>query len=209
MLTRRGDSLLSCARDRSLRLWRRTDEQVFVEEERENELEQLFEAGLERQQPNPDEEAEAEALGLGGGGGGEATGAGRRSIESVKGAERVLEALRVLREEAARRAEHEAAVRQWESRGRAAALLGGDTQAAEPGKRPALVVNLLLQHGHLVITPLAVPQLARPLCLLRARLAAPGSPALSEKERGPATGHAATASVAPASGLKSCRLHRV
>ena len=81
---------------------------VFVEEERENELEQLFEAGLERQQHNPAEEDEAEGAGLAGAGA-EAAGAGRRSIESVKGAERVLEALRVLREEAARRDEHEQA----------------------------------------------------------------------------------------------------
>ena len=146
VLTRRGDNLLSCSRDRSLRLWKRTDEQVFVEEERENELEQLFEAGLERQQPNPDEEEEAAGAGLAGAGAGaEAAGAGRRSIESVKGAERVLEALRVLREEAGRRDEHVQALRQWESRGAAAAALGGSTELAQgPGKRPALVTNLLL-----------------------------------------------------------------
>ena len=146
VLTRRGDNLLSCSRDRSLRLWKRTDEQVFVEEERENELEQLFEAGLERQQPNPEEEEEAAGAGLAGAGAGaEAAGAGRRSIESVKGAERVLEALRVLREEAGRRDEHVQALRQWESRGAAAAALGGSTELAQgPGKRPALVTNLLL-----------------------------------------------------------------
>ena len=64
LLTRRGDGVLTCSRDRSLRLWRRTDEQVFVEEERENELEQLFEAGLERQQPSADAEEEAVGAGL-------------------------------------------------------------------------------------------------------------------------------------------------
>ena len=64
VLTRRGDGVLTCSRDRSLRLWRRTDEQVFVEEERENELEQLFEAGLERQQPSADAEEEAVRAGL-------------------------------------------------------------------------------------------------------------------------------------------------
>ena len=40
--------------------------------------------------------------GLSSGAAAEAAGAGRRSVESVKGAERVLEALRVLREEATR-----------------------------------------------------------------------------------------------------------
>ena len=82
-VTRKGDALVSCSRDRSLRLWRRTDEQVFVEEERENELEHLFEAGLERQQQQQEaEEDEAAQLGLagaaGGGSGAEAGGGAAR-----------------------------------------------------------------------------------------------------------------------------------
>lgn len=39
--SRTGSFLVSAAKDRSLRLWRRGDEQVFVEEEREAELEQV------------------------------------------------------------------------------------------------------------------------------------------------------------------------
>ena len=97
--------LASCSRDKSIRLWRRGDEQVFLEEERDNELEAIFEQGLDtRQEANEAEEEEADALGLEGGSS-EATTAGRRTIESVKGAERVLEALKTLSDEAERRAE--------------------------------------------------------------------------------------------------------
>ena len=38
-VSRDGSSVASCGRDRSLRLWGRTDEPVFLEEEREKELE--------------------------------------------------------------------------------------------------------------------------------------------------------------------------
>lgn len=43
-----GSFVLSGGHDRSLRVWRRTDEMVFLEEEREKELEGLFEAELDR-----------------------------------------------------------------------------------------------------------------------------------------------------------------
>ena len=37
-LNNTGDFIVSCSNDRSIRLWERTDEQVFLEEEREREL---------------------------------------------------------------------------------------------------------------------------------------------------------------------------
>ena len=43
-----GDFIVSCSNDRSIRLWERTDEQVFLEEERERELEESFESSLNR-----------------------------------------------------------------------------------------------------------------------------------------------------------------
>ena len=93
--SRSGALLVSLSRDRSIRLWRRSDEQVFLEEEREAELEHAFEQGLERRQHATEaEEEEAATLGLDGGPAESGT-AGRRTIESVKGAERVLEALKV------------------------------------------------------------------------------------------------------------------
>ena len=64
--------------------------------------------------------------------------------------------------------------------------------------------SLLEQHGQSAALGSAP---ARPLCLLRARLTVLGSSALPE--RGPPTGHPATASGAQASRLQSRRFHRL
>ena len=68
--------------------------QVFLEEEREAEVEAALDASLEKtQQAAEAEEEEAAALGVDGRSEGGAGAAGRRTAESVRGAERVLEAL--------------------------------------------------------------------------------------------------------------------
>ena len=155
--SRSGALVASVSRDRSLRLWRRSDEQVFIEEERENELEQIFEAGLEKKQDAAEaEEEEAAALGLEGGVS-EAAAAGRRTIESVKGAERVLEALKTLAEEVERKEEFTKALETWtakhqrlERTAAEASGMGGAVAAAANAalaahsKPPALVPNMLL-----------------------------------------------------------------
>jgi len=131
-VSRSGELLVSAARDRSLRLWARSEEQVFLEEEREAEVEAVLDASLEKQQQAAEaEEEEAAALGLDGRADAESGAAGRRTLESVKGAERVLEALTVLDDEAERAAEYRAALTRWQ---------------ALPGERPepVLVPNLLL-----------------------------------------------------------------
>ena len=40
----RGDFIATSSHDRSLRIWERSDEQIFLDEERERQLEELFEA---------------------------------------------------------------------------------------------------------------------------------------------------------------------
>ena len=131
--SRSGSFVVSASKDRSLRLWKRSDEQVFLEEEREAALEELFEAGLEKRQEYAEaEEEEAAALGIEPQA--EAAAAGRRTMETVKGAERVLEALKTLTEESERVAEYENAHAKWTARG----------AAGEGSKQPVLVPNLLL-----------------------------------------------------------------
>lgn len=44
-----GDRIVSGGNDRSLRVWEQTDEQVFLEEEREKEMDEMFEAGMDRE----------------------------------------------------------------------------------------------------------------------------------------------------------------
>lgn len=109
-----------------------------TQEEREAELESIFEQGLTTRQEANEAEEENDALGLAGEACDSAT-AGRRTIESVKGAERVLEALQVLHEEADRVAEHAAALTGWERR----AVLAVALKQPEP-PRPELVQNMLL-----------------------------------------------------------------
>ena len=132
--SRSGRLVASISRDRSLRLWTRTEEQVFLEEEREAELDQLFEAGLD-----VDDATHDQATGTGGVG--ETAMAGRRTIDSVKGAERVLEALKVLAEESERRDEHTAAKTAWHAQQLQLPAPSDGRAAAEP---PVLVPNMLL-----------------------------------------------------------------
>ncbi|CAM9131662.1 unnamed protein product, partial [Phaeothamnion confervicola] len=102
-----GSFVVSGGHDRSLRMWERTDEMLFLEEERERRLEDLFEAELDadpRGQP-PGLAGVAGGVGADGGGApapdgmptaevtGESALATRRSIESVKAGERLMEAL--------------------------------------------------------------------------------------------------------------------
>eukprot|EP00962_Isochrysis_galbana_P010556 scaffold2921_cov124-Isochrysis_galbana.AAC.4 len=129
---RSGAHVVSASRDRSIRLWTRSAEQVFLEEEREAEVEAVLDASLEKQQQAAEaEEEEAAALGVDGRAEAEAGAAGRRTLESVKGAERVLEALKTLDDEDERVTEYEAALARWQTK-----------PADRP--QPVLVPNLLL-----------------------------------------------------------------
>lgn len=85
-----GDFVATGSHDRSLRLWERTDEPLFIEEEREQEREQEYEESLaqntERVIPG-----EADAA--------EAVKAGKKTLETVKAAERLMEAIELYKEE--------------------------------------------------------------------------------------------------------------
>ena len=86
-----GSFVLSGGHDRSLRLWRRTDEMVFLDEEREKELEGLFETELDRDDVAatgaagggfaPPKKAEGEGLGEGEGGGRHRTGGEAEEVD--------------------------------------------------------------------------------------------------------------------------------
>lgn len=99
----------------------------------------MLEAGLEKQQQGIEAEAE-EAAALGQEGvNADSAGAGRRSLESIKGAERVLEALKVLDEEHERVEEHATALARFNEKMQAGG--GATDEKTEP---PRLVPNMLL-----------------------------------------------------------------
>ncbi|KAF7560887.1 hypothetical protein G7046_g3265 [Stylonectria norvegica] len=79
-----GNFLASAGHDKSIRIWEETDEQIFLEEEREREIEELYEStlttSLERDQDAADENGEVGA-------------ATRQTTETMMAGERIAEAL--------------------------------------------------------------------------------------------------------------------
>ncbi|XP_063069817.1 WD repeat-containing protein 3 [Engraulis encrasicolus] len=94
-----GDHMVSSSHDKSLRLWERTREPIILDEEKEMEREAEFEESMAKgdEPVVPGETA------------GEAAPAGKKTIETVKAAERIMEALELYREETQKMEEHEAA----------------------------------------------------------------------------------------------------
>lgn len=87
-----GSFLVSCSQDRSICKYVRTEDQVFIEEEKEKELDQMFEDDLVHAN-----NAKAPALGKEGdedeGEGGASASATKRTIESVRAGESLMEAI--------------------------------------------------------------------------------------------------------------------
>ncbi|KAK8089174.1 WD40 repeat-like protein [Apiospora hydei] len=79
-----GNFIVSASHDKSIRVWNETDEQIFLEEEREKEIEELYEStlttSLERDPDNEDENGEVAA-------------AGKQTVETLMAGERIVEAL--------------------------------------------------------------------------------------------------------------------
>ncbi|KAM9804715.1 WD repeat-containing protein 3 [Neosynchiropus ocellatus] len=91
-----GDHIVSSSHDKSLRLWERTREPIILEEEREMEREAEFEESL----------AKGDAPVVPGETQGEAAPAAKKTVETVRAAERVMEALELYREEGRKMEEH-------------------------------------------------------------------------------------------------------
>jgi len=87
-----GEYVVTSSHDKSIRLWQRTEELLVISEEREQEREELNEASItERgEQAIPGETSE------------EVGHAGKKTIETVKAAERIMEAIEIWKEETAK-----------------------------------------------------------------------------------------------------------
>lgn len=82
-VSRTGEFVVSASHDKSVRIWQQTDEQIFLEEERERELEDLYETTLTTSlEPDEDTGEKSEALG-----------AGKQTVETLKAGEKIAEAL--------------------------------------------------------------------------------------------------------------------
>ena len=83
-----GNLLVSASHDKSIRTWDETDEQIFLEEEREKEIEELYESTLAASLDQEEPDAEG-----GGGQNGEVGAASKQTTETLMAGERISEAL--------------------------------------------------------------------------------------------------------------------
>ena len=85
-VSRTGDFVVTASHDKSIRVWQQTDEQIFLEEEREKELEELYEQTLTTSLEQEEDETGEES---------EVTAAGKQTIETLTAGEKIAEALEV------------------------------------------------------------------------------------------------------------------
>ena len=85
-VSRTGEFLVTASHDKSIRIWHQTDEQIFLEEEREKELEELYENTLTTSLEQ-DEEPGAEKA--------EVAAAGKQTTETLMAGEKIMEALEI------------------------------------------------------------------------------------------------------------------
>ena len=85
-VSRTGDFIVSASHDKSIRVWEQTDEQIFLEEEKEKELEELYENTLATSLEREPEE---------GGENNEVAAAGKQTVETLMAGEKIIEALEI------------------------------------------------------------------------------------------------------------------
>jgi U3 small nucleolar RNA-associated protein 12 len=84
-----GTFLVSCSKDRSIRIFEQSDEQVFVEEEREQEMERRFLEGVEGSGVDVEVVGGVKVVGV------ESGIAARATLNTLSVNERLIEALEV------------------------------------------------------------------------------------------------------------------
>jgi U3 small nucleolar RNA-associated protein 12 len=93
-VARAGTFLVSASHDKSIRVWEETDEQIFLEEEREREIEELYESTLTTSlEWEDDDNIDGENNIDGGGKRDGVAAASKQTIETLMAGERIAEAL--------------------------------------------------------------------------------------------------------------------
>jgi U3 small nucleolar RNA-associated protein 12 len=89
-----GEIVATGGRDRLMRVWRRTDEQLFLEEEQDRRMDDMFESTLIDEDNKEAHKSRSKVVGfMDDPTKGEASSAGKRSLETVKAGEKLMEAI--------------------------------------------------------------------------------------------------------------------
>lgn len=133
-----GEFLVSASHDKSIRVWQQTDEQIFLEEEREKELEELYDSTLATSLDKDEEDAEGEDKA-------EAVAAGKQTVATLMSGEKIVEALDLGIEDLA-------VVREWNE------LRQSKPNAAPPARNPLyLALGNVSAEQHLLNTIRKIP----------------------------------------------------
>lgn len=98
-----GELLASSSKDRMMRVWRRTDEQLFLEEEQDKRMDDIFESSLVDEDAKDARKARSEIQGfMNDPAKPDADRPDKRSMDNIKAGERLLEALQLSEEETKR-----------------------------------------------------------------------------------------------------------
>lgn len=135
-----GDFIVSASHDKSIRIWQQTDEPLFLEEEREKEMEEAYDntltASLEQEEDGEDGEKA------------EAVDAGKQTTGTLMAGEKIMEALELGLEDLE-------VVRDWRK------VKAANPNAAAPDRNPVyLALNNISAEQHVLNTVQKIPAAA-------------------------------------------------
>ncbi|KAF9919137.1 hypothetical protein BX616_001188 [Lobosporangium transversale] len=124
-----GNIVVSASHDRSLRIWQKTEDQVFLEEEREQELDDLYEATLTAsfEKTGMVDHGEGNIGAPSAHNGDELASAGKQTMETLKAGERIMEALELADQE----------INAWKEYN--AGIARGERGLSKPQRSPLLI----------------------------------------------------------------------
>ena len=135
-----GEFIVSASHDKSIRTWVQTDEPLFLEEEREKELEESYDNTLTASLDQDDEDGDGEKA--------EAVYAGKQTSDTLMAGEKIMEALDLGMEDLD-------TMRHWRS------IKASQPNAAPPSRHPLyMALNNILAEQHVLNTVQKIPAAA-------------------------------------------------
>lgn len=135
-----GEFIVSASHDKSIRTWVQTDEPLFLEEEREKELEESYDNTLTASLEQDEEDADGEKA--------EAVDAGKQTSDTLMAGEKIMEALDLGMEDLD-------TVRHWRS------IKASQPNAAPPSRHPLyMALNNISAEQHVLNTVQKIPAAA-------------------------------------------------